>query len=114
MGPNVLGLLKFYWDNQHCVAKCGKYHRNTFVSYCCATQGGVVSPSLFNVLVDAVVRKWWVDAIDDMTIANTGLQGNNIGRLSSLFYADDGAIGSKDHKWLQNSTQHLCNLFTQA
>ena len=70
-----------------------------------------MSPTLFNVLVDAVVRKWWADVMDDMTIANTGLQGDNAGRLASLFYADDGAIGSKDHDWLQNAIQHLCNLF---
>ena len=36
-GPNILGLLKFYWDNQRCVAKCGKYHRETFVPYRGAT-----------------------------------------------------------------------------
>ena len=48
--------------------------------------------------------------MDDMTIANTGLQGDDVGRLASLFYANDGAIRSKDHKWLQNATQHLCNL----
>ena len=24
VGPSVLGLLKFYWDNQHCVVKCRK------------------------------------------------------------------------------------------
>ena len=27
------------------------------------------------------------------------------------FYADDGPIESKYHEWLQNATQHLCNLF---
>ena len=58
VGPNVLGLLTFYWNSQRCVAKCGKYHGETFVPYRGATQGGVVSPTLFNVLVDAVVRKW--------------------------------------------------------
>ena len=26
VGPNILGLLKFYWDNQRCVAKNGNYH----------------------------------------------------------------------------------------
>ena len=50
VGPNALGLLKFYWDHQRCVAKCGKYHGETFVPYRGATQGGVVSPTLFNVL----------------------------------------------------------------
>ena len=30
VGPNTLGLLKFYWDKQRCVAKTGKYHGETF------------------------------------------------------------------------------------
>ena len=55
VGPNALDLLKFYWDHQRCVAKCGKYHGETFVPYCGVTQGGIVSPILINVLVDAVV-----------------------------------------------------------
>ena len=70
-----------------------------------------MSSTLFNVLVDAVVRKWWADVMDDMTIANSGLQGDDAGRLASLFYANDGAIRSKDYEWLQNAIQHLCNLF---
>ena len=49
--------------------------------------------------------------MDDMTAANSGLQGDDIGRLSSLFYADNGAMGLLDHKWLQRANQHLCNLF---
>ena len=57
VGPNILGLLKFYWENQRCVAKVGKYHGDIFVPFRGATQGGVVSPTPFNVLLDAVVRK---------------------------------------------------------
>jgi len=34
-----------------------------------------------------------------------------VSRLTSLFYADDGAIGSLDHEWLQHANRHLCNLF---
>ena len=59
VGPNVLGLIKFYGDNQRCVAKSGKYHGETFVPYCGATQGGVVSPTFFNVLVDTVCGNSW-------------------------------------------------------
>ena len=51
------------------------------------------------------------DVMDDITATIAGLQGDDVGRVSSLFYANDGAIGSKDHEWLQNATQHLCNLF---
>ena len=68
--PNALGLLTFYWNSQRCVAKSGKYHGETFVPYRGATQGGVVSPTLFNILVDAVVRKWLADVMDDIDAAN--------------------------------------------
>ena len=47
VGPNILGLLKLYWDHQRCVAKTGKYHGETFVPYRGATQDGIVSPTLF-------------------------------------------------------------------
>ena len=30
------------------------------------------------------------------------------------FYADNGAIGSKDQEWLQNAIQHICNLFREC
>ena len=69
-----------------------------------------MSPTFFNVLVDAVVRKWLADVMDNMTTVSAGLRGGDVGRMSSLFYANDGAIGSLDHEWLQNAYQHLCNL----
>ena len=66
------------------------------------TQGGIVSPILFNVLVDAVVRKWFADVMEDMMAANTGLEGEDvISDRTSLFYADDGAIGSRDPEWIE-------------
>ena len=46
-----------------------------------------------------------------MTAANAGFQGDDVGCLSSLFYANDSAIGSLDPDWLQRANQHLCNLF---
>ena len=49
--------------------------------------------------------------MEDMTAANAGFQGADVGRLSSLFYAAEGAIGSLDPEWLQRANQHLCNLF---
>jgi hypothetical protein len=61
--------------------------------------------------VDTVVQKWYVNVMDDMTAASSGLEGDAIRDRTSLFYADDGAIGSRDPEWLQNATQHLCDLF---
>ena len=41
-----------------------------------------MSPTLFNVLVDAVVQKWLADVKEDMTAANAGFQGADVGWLS--------------------------------
>ena len=37
-----------------------------------------------------------------------------ISHMSSLFFANDSAIGFNDHKWPQNATPHLCNLFSDC
>ena len=55
-------------------------------------------PTLFNVIVDAVIRKWYTDVMDAVTAVNIGLSGDKFGRLASLFYTDDGAVGSLDHE----------------
>ena len=78
----------------------------SLISFLC-----VVSPTLFNILLDTVVRKWLADIMNDMITASSGIQGDNVVCMSSLLYADNSAIGSLDHEWLQNMNQHLCNLF---
>ena len=47
--------------------------------------------------------------MEAMTSTVTELEGHAIRERGSLFYADDGAIGSRDPEWLQNATQHLCH-----
>ena len=70
-----------------------------------------MSPTLFNTLVDVVMRKQLSDIVEEMTTASAGLQGGDMGRMSSLFYANDSAIRSLDHEWLQYANQHLYNRF---
>ena len=70
-----------------------------------------MSPTLFNVIVDAVIWQWYEDVVEDITTKNKSLGCNNIDYLASLFYADDGAVGSLDPVCIQNENQHLCNLF---
>ena len=59
-----------------------------------------MSPALFNIILKAVIQKWYVDVMDDVTAVNAGLSGEDVGRLTSLFYANDGAVGSLDPEWL--------------
>ena len=46
-----------------------------------------------------------------MSWAEWGLEGDAIGKYASLFYADNGTFRSRDPEWLQDTNQHLCNLF---
>ena len=72
VGPNALGPLKFYWDNQRCVAEWEIPWRDFCPLLWCTTgQYGV--PYYFNVHIDAVVQIYLADVMDDMTITSTTL-----------------------------------------
>ena len=67
VGPYIWELLKSYWNNQRCVARTGAYHGEVFWPTQGETQGSIVSLILFNVIVDAVIRKWYADVMSDIT-----------------------------------------------
>ena len=56
MRPQLHRLLKRYWDRQRMVPKSGKYYGRPFSTGIGVTQEYLVSPKLFNVIVDTVVR----------------------------------------------------------
>ena len=114
MGPRCLRLLRHYWDNQQCVARQGKYHGRAFQPSRGLTQGGVFSPTGFNVLADFVIRIWLLDVFPKWEVSRSGFgesiaHQNNL--FNALFYADDGMAASTDPVWLQNAVQRLCDLF---
>ena len=58
VGPNTLHLLKIFWDNLELCSRQGGYYRRTLIkSNRGVTQGGITSPIIFNVVVDAIVRE---------------------------------------------------------
>jgi hypothetical protein len=69
-----------------------------------------MSPTLFNIVVDAVVRYWFSLVSEDPEDAVSGLQCR-VKEHCMLFYAEDGMIGSHDPKWLQESFDVLVELF---
>ena len=58
MGPRSLRLLRRYWARLQMVALMGGYYGVTFRNERGVTQGGPLLPTIFNVVVDAVVRHW--------------------------------------------------------
>ena len=57
-GPKAMRLLTNYWRHLTMVARAGGYYRTLFRGEKGVTQGNPLSPTIFNVVVDAVVRHW--------------------------------------------------------
>ena len=56
MGERVWRMLKVYWERTTMVARAGSYYGKGFKGGRGVTQGDPLSPTIFNVVVDAVVR----------------------------------------------------------
>ena len=76
------------------------------------TQGGPLSPCLFNLIVDAVVREWLRQVLGD-DVAR-GEMGMEIRRLLTAFYVDDGVLASTDPVFLQDAFDKLVALFDRV
>ena len=58
MGPQMDELLATFWVHQEVVTRQNGYHGPNFKSAQGMTQGGLISLTLFNVVVYNVVRTW--------------------------------------------------------
>ena len=66
-------------------------------------------PTIFNVVVDAVVRRWL-----EVMVERAGEQNGRRreGRhQNALFYVDDSMVASSDPGWLQGDFSTLVGLF---
>ena len=76
------------------------------------TQGGLTSPTLFNMAVHRVVWNWLAMKMEDDVVTHDGL-GHAVGQNLELFYVENGLLGSRDPKWLQGYLNVLIGLFRQ-
>ena len=64
VGPSARRLLKTYWRRLTMVARAGGYYGEAFKGERGVTQGEPLFPTIFNVVVDAVVRHWVCGIVD--------------------------------------------------
>ena len=76
------------------VARSGGYYGTAFKGDRGEIQGDPISPTIFNVVVDAVVRHWVTGVIADAE--EWGELGKEERHQAVLFYADDGMVDSSD------------------
>ena len=105
-------MLREYWDRTTGVARAGGYYGEGFKGGRGVTQGDPLSPTIFNVLVNVVVRHWLNIAV---TEAEKRRERGREGRhQAALFYADDVMLASSDPQWLQWAFTQLVGLFDRV
>ena len=80
------------------VTRAGGYYGIAFNKERGVTLGGPLSPTIFNVVVDAVVRHWVTGVIADAE--ERGELGKEVRHQAECFYADDVMVDSSDPRWL--------------
>ena len=88
-----------HWGKMAIVARAGRYYGDAFKGARGVTQGDPLSPTIFNVVVDAVVCHWVTMVLADAE--KKGERGKEGRHQAALFYADDGMVASSDPHWLQ-------------
>ena len=78
VGPSARRLLTTYWRRLTMVARAGGYYGEAFKGARGVTQGDPLLPTIFNVVVDAVVRPW-IDGLVAETAekGETGREGRH-------------------------------------
>jgi hypothetical protein len=100
IGPNLRRYIKNIWEKQvFLLRQAGFYSDPLDVERGC-TQGDIDSPIIFNVVIDAVLRKW--------------MRGETFGDSDSTFYADDGLVESTDPTELQRDIDEMVGLFEKV
>ena len=112
VGERVRRILTVYWERKTMVAREGGYYGKGFKGERGVTQGDPISPTIFNVVVDAVVRHWLHLATQEAE--RRGERGREVRHQAALFYTDDGMLASSDSRWLQWAFTILVGLFDRV
>ena len=112
VAPQACRLLRKYWGRLSIVARAGRYYREVFKGDRGVTQCEPLSPTIFNVVVEAVVRHWVTTALAEAE--KRGERGNEGRHQAAIFYADDGMVALSDPHWLQWDFDTLVILFKRV
>ena len=108
--PQICGLLETFWDCQQVVPRHNGFHRPAFPTTRGTMLGRLVFPTMFNVVVDNVIKTWLAMMVEDQRVAHEGLV-ETIGQCLGVFYAKYGMFRSRDLDWLHHMMNVLVGLF---
>ena len=102
--------METFWDFQQVVTRQNGFHGPAFPATRVTTQGGLMPLTLFNAVVENVIRTWMAMTVEDQRVAHDGLV-ENFGCYLGVLYDNNGMVGSRDSDWLQHDMNVLVGLF---
>ena len=112
LGPRLQKSIQCYWDRQRVVTKAGNYYGRPFSTGRGVTQGELVSPALFNIMVDSVFRATLQDICGPQEAQH--YFGWSEGEHNICFYADDGRIAGRYPIWVQTALTTILRMFERV
>ena len=94
------------------MCRAARRYGEPFQAFRGVTQGGPLSPKIFNIMVDAVVREWMRRLLSDDACANG--YGYAVWAFLAIFYADDAFVAARDPVKLQRALDILVDLFERV
>ena len=94
-GPRLCGLLETFWDLHQVTPILNGFYGPAFPVTRVTTQDGLVSLTLFNVVVDNVIRTWMYMTVEYQRVDHDGL-GKTVGRCLGFFDVNYLMAGSQD------------------
>ena len=98
LGKNIIRIIQNIWEDDVLIPKQQMYYGKPFTTQRGVKQGDIVSPTLFNIIIDAVVRHTLYQIYGD---------GINIDNTMIQFYADDGIILGENYELIQQILDRL-------
>ena len=87
----------------------GRYYSDTFTGTIGVMQVYLMSPTVFNMVVEAVIRHW--DTVVEINVSGLEGFGRKFHTLSSLFYEDYRILASPRPARLQGSLDVMAGMF---
>jgi hypothetical protein len=113
VGKRIIRLLNNFWDSLLVVARQGGYHSSAFPAGRGVTQGDIPSPTILNIVWDAIIRAWKVGMTDGHITCSDG-GGAIHEEIAAMLYADDGLLASNQPDIFQGGTDYLVDLFERV